>query len=90
MSTVDVAMWSWNMAMPMANYRSLSSRNPYCCCDIVLGFLVQCTVAALESFVLLFTFYFKVSSEPQLIVTEHFHSLLGNTQILAETDVRIQ
>ena len=39
--------------------------------------LVQSTVATLESFRLLFRFYFQVSVKPRLIVFEHCHSLLG-------------
>ena len=37
---------------------------PYRPIDIVLGFLVQCPVAALESSLLLFQVYFQVSNEP--------------------------
>jgi len=66
---------------------ALGFRSPYRFFDTVLGFFVQCTVATLEGFLLLFQFNFQVFGEARLIVAEQFHSLLGNTQILAEVYV---
>ena len=62
-------------------------RFPYRLFNTVLGFFVQCTVATLEGFFLLFQFNVQVFREPWLIVAEHFHTLFGNTQILAEAYV---
>ena len=60
----------------------VSFRSPYRFFDTVHGFFVQCSVATHEGSLLLFQFNFQVFGEPRLIVAEHFHTLLGNTQFL--------
>ena len=45
-------------------------------------------LAAFESLLLLFQDYLQVPGEQRLIVAEYYHSLLGNTQILAEAYAR--
>ena len=66
---------------PLVSFHSL-----YRSFDIVLGFLAQCTVAALKSFLFLFQFYFTID-EQRLIVAEHYQSFLGNTQVQSEAYV---
>ena len=47
-------------------------------------------ISVLKASIVYLHFYFQVSVDKRLIVTENFHRLLGNTQILAEADVRLQ
>ena len=63
----------------------VSFRSPYRLFNTVLGFFVQCTVATLEGFFLLFQFNFQVFVEPWLIVAEHYQCWNAFYTTLAST-----